>query len=199
MNTPNKISLLRLIMAFVAIAIFGIMIMNGDNIFYGWVIFGLLFTIASFTDFLDGYLARKNNQVTTFGKFIDPISDKILINSTLLMLSVYQVTIGNGWLWLIATVMIIRDISVDASRMLCAKEGKVVAASVWGKIKTISQMVGLIVLIVGYTLLAKGGFTDMANNIEIIGMWLMFVACLASVWSGAKYLAKSRDIIFKTM
>ena len=153
MNLPNKITLGRII---ISIIILIIMIFPFYNIGYTfpkylvmgrvvvnlkYIICGILFIIASISDFFDGRLARKNNLVTDFGKVADAIADKILVNGVLIIMAV------DGVLPVVIPVVIItRDIIVDSIKMIAGSKGKVVAASIWGKIKTVCMMFGLSLL-----------------------------------------------------
>ena len=139
MNLPNKITLCRIILVpfMLLVPLFGIeatvLGIKVENL-----IILAIFLIASFTDFLDGYLARKNNLVTNFGKFLDPIADKLLVITALIML----VSVGKTPTW-IPVVIIAREFIVSGIRMLAAGEGNVIAASMLGKIKTVSQMIAI--------------------------------------------------------
>lgn len=144
---------------------------------------GILFVIASISDWLDGYLARKYKWVSDFGKIWDPIADKVLINITLLGLVVL-----NYAPWWIFVIMITRDTIVDASRIYAASKGKVVAADVYGKLKTIFQMLGIIVILFLFNETSTSIYYWTIQN------GLLFVATLFSTISGIKYLVK----IYKT-
>ena len=150
MNTPTKLTVLRIILTIVMIIIlifpfylvgfnFPQYEVGGIYIRLEYIIAGIVFIIASLTDFLDGYLARKNNQVTDLGKMLDAIADKVLVNSALIILA-YK-----GFIPVVIPVIIIfRDTIVDAIKMQASSKGKVVAAIKSGKIKTASMMVGLV-------------------------------------------------------
>lgn len=140
MNLPNKITVARMLLIPIMIIV---PYLGFNNILFGSVTIGsfitlIIFLIASFTDFLDGYLARKNNLVTTFGKFLDPIADKLLVLSALIML--VEQGIIPGW---IPIIIAAREFIVSGIRMLAAGDGKVIAASWYGKVKTVSQMVAI--------------------------------------------------------
>ena len=150
MNTPTKLTFLRIILTIVMIIIlifpfylvgfnFPQYEVGGIYIRLEYIIAGIVFIIASLTDFLDGYLARKNNQVTDLGKMLDAIADKALVNSALIILA-YK-----GFIPVVIPVIIIfRDTIVDAIKMQASSKGKVVAAIKSGKIKTASMMIGLV-------------------------------------------------------
>ena len=143
MNLPNKLTCLRMILVPILVIVAYLAI---DTV-YGFVplkniILLVIFCLASITDFFDGYLARKNNMVTSFGKFLDPIADKVLVISALLIL----VEFGLIPAWVVI-IMESRELLVSASRMLQAKKGIVVAASMAGKVKTNAQMYAIIKII----------------------------------------------------
>lgn len=150
MNTPTKLTFLRIILTIVMIIIlifpfylvgfnFPQYEVGGIYIRLEYIVAGIVFIVASLTDFLDGYLARKNNQVTDLGKMLDAIADKALVNSALIILA-YK-----GFIPVVIPVIIIfRDTIVDAIKMQASSKGKVVAAIKSGKIKTASMMVGLV-------------------------------------------------------
>ena len=133
MNLANKLTMLRIIL----VPIFLIFIVV-KGIPYGSIIATLIFIIASLTDQLDGYIARSRNEITNFGKFMDPLADKLLVTAALI--SLVEFNLIPGW----ATVVIIaREFAVSGLRTLAASEGKVIAASWWGKIKTVTQIIAI--------------------------------------------------------
>lgn len=119
--------------------------LGGYKMNYLMIIFWLVFLVASLTDFLDGYLARKNNQVTDLGKFLDPIADKMLINSLMIFLCINFISIGGEakFPWFCVVLMVIRDLVVDGLRFMAATKNVVLAANYWGKAKTVLQMVAI--------------------------------------------------------
>ena len=184
MNLPNKLTIFRIILVpiMVIIPFLGI-----DGKIFGipteWIIIDLIFIIASITDKLDGYLARKNNQVTDTGKMLDAIADKILVNSVLIILA------SEGFISVIIPIVIVlRDIFVNAIKMEAAGKGKVVAAIKSGKIKTAALMVG-IVLTFFYNLPFE------AINIRVSD-FLLFFATVMSIISAIEYFALNKNIIF---
>lgn len=184
-NLPNKITIFRMC-AVIAILILALLpqgrTFGGEVIRHDYrsVSILVLFILGSFSDFLDGHIARKNNIVTTFGKFMDPIADKLLVNTLFIILT------GLGQIhWIIAVIMIGRDIVVDAIRMIVVEKGTVIAASKLGKLKTVTQMIALILL------LAFPGVT-----------WLVafaYVAAVASLVSGADYFWKNRKVLLSDL
>jgi CDP-diacylglycerol---glycerol-3-phosphate 3-phosphatidyltransferase len=151
----------------------------------GELIFALLFVMASATDFLDGHIARKRQQITTFGKFLDPLADKILVVTALLFLMVDMPSRVP-----VAAVLLIiaREFVVTGIRLLAVGEGKVIAASKLGKAKTAATMLALVIML----------FDDFGMP-AMIGNVVFFVAVALTVWSGIEYFFKNKDIIFKSM
>lgn len=194
MNLPTKITVLRLILTVIIVLLlcipfsfFGIDFpkydVNGVLIELNYIIAGIIFIIASLTDFLDGYLARKNNQVTDTGKMLDAIADKVLVNPILIILA------ANGFINAIIPVIIIsRDIIVDAIKMEAANKGKVVAAIKSGKLKTASMMIGL-VLVFFYNIPFE------FINIRV-DLFLLYFACIMSIISAVQYFTLNKEIIF---
>ena len=197
MNLSNKLTISRIIMAIVIIAILlgwnsitsllGISVpklfINESMVIYiKYLIAGVLFIIASITDFLDGYIARKNNIVTDFGKLVDAIADKVLVNSVLIILS------AQGFIHpIIPVVIIVRDSIVNSLKMLAASKGKVVAAITLGKVKTACLMVG-ITLTLFYNLPFE------LWNISVAKV-LLLVATVLSVISGIEYYNMNKYLI----
>ena len=197
MNLPNKLTISRIVMAILIILI----LLGGDYIavFFNfeipklfineeivvdlkYIISGFLFIAASLTDFLDGYIARKYNLITDFGKLIDAIADKILVNSVLIILA------AQGYIHpIIPVVVILRDSIVNSIKMLAASKGKVVAAIKSGKIKTACLMVG-IVLTLFYNLPFE------IWNIAV-GKVLLLIATVLSVTSGIQYYSLNKHLI----
>jgi len=193
MNLPNRISLFRLILIPVIIIVwafpykqFGIELPSfyilATSFTIDNVIVLFLFIIASVSDFLDGFIARKNNMITTFGKFIDPIADKAL-TTTLFVLLACKGIIS----YLPVVIMICRDIIVDGCRMMAASNGKVVAASIYGKLKTVSQMITIILGIIM-------NFPFESFGIPALSIMLWF-STIMSVISGINYYNNTKDLI----
>jgi len=193
MNLPNKLTMLRIALTVVIIAILlfpfdsvGISFFINESLVINEIkypIAGVIFIIASLTDFIDGYIARKYNLVTDFGKLIDAIADKILVNSSLIILA------ATGFIHpIIPVVVILRDEVVNSIKMLAASKGKVVAAIKSGKMKTACLMVG-IVLTFFYNLPFE------LFNIRISDV-LLVVATILSIVSGIQYYLLNKNIIF---
>lgn len=166
MNISNRLTLARVFM----IPVFMILMEISPNLAAA-----IVFAVASFTDFLDGYLARKRNEVTTLGKFLDPLADKLLTMAAFLYL--VQAHILPAW----AIVIILgRETAVTGLRVLAAKDGLVMAASIWGKIKTTTQMISVIMLLVAWGASFPAWFS-------LLAMGLFYVSLVAAVFSGYDY------------
>ena len=197
MNLPNKLTIARIIMAVLIIVIllggsytvslFGfeipkLFVNETIVIDFKYIIAGILFILASITDFFDGYIARKYNMITDFGKLIDAIADKILVNSVLIILA------AQGFIHpIIPVVLIIRDSVVNSIKMLAASNGKVVAAIKLGKVKTACLMTG-IALMLFYNLPFE------LWNISVAKV-LLFIATILSVISGVQYYSMNKHLI----
>lgn len=190
MNLPNKITLFR----FLLIPIIVIVDLIGplkEEVYFGYltlnnIIMLGIFLLGAFSDFLDGHIARKRDLVTSFGKFMDPLADKMLVFATLILL-LNQDNVLTGW---VIIVMLAREFMVSGLRMLAAEKGQVIAAGMLGKIKTNIQFL-LIVL-----LLVLGMLDNSVTNI-IISV-VMYLAVIFTLWSGIDYLIKGKDVIFES-
>ena len=211
-NLPNKLTILRI--ALVPFVIAAILIQFP----FHFTAAGILFGIASVTDALDGKIARRNNLITDFGKFADPLADKILVISVL----VCFVKLGLcGAVPLI--IIIFREFAVTSVRLVAAAKGKVIAANMWGKVKTVTQIAAIVAIFVMQTAMdiislsvvhwavPVGSFTSGSvlamdwsayqdlNNVfavfNVIGQVLLWIAAVITVISGVKYLADNKDVI----
>ena len=194
MNKANKITISRIIMSVIILILLLVPFEQFNIEFPVWtvgkrvlldskyVIAGALFIIASLTDFLDGYIARKYNMVTDFGKMIDAISDKLLTNTVLVVLACNQLISP-----VIAVVIIARDIVVDSIKMLIGNKGKAVAAIPIAKVKTATLMVGLTLTF----------FSNLPFELIPIRVsdYLLIIAAVLSVVSGAKYYVMAKEYI----
>lgn len=194
MNTANKITMSRIIMSIVILILLLVPFEQLNINFPVWtigkrvlldskyVIAGILFIIASLTDFLDGYVARKYKMVTDFGKMVDAISDKLLTNTVLIVLACNQLISP-----VIAVVIIARDIVVDSIKMLIGNKGKAVAAIPIAKVKTATLMLGL----------ALTFFSNLPFELIPIRVsdYLLIIAAVLSVVSGAKYYLMAKEYI----
>ena len=214
-NLPTKITLARIALA--TLLIIGIIVLyfldefqvfsikevgdialNEGGATINWIMLILMFVflVASMTDFLDGYLARKNNEVTDLGKFLDPIADKMLINSMMIFLSLNFVSlVGNQkFAFFLVIIMVIRDLVVDGLRFMVAKKNVVVAANIFGKLKTVTQMIAIIVVF-----LNDFPFSYFDYNWPAylhISDWLCYIATFFSVLSGIIYVKQNIKYLF---
>ena len=177
MNLPNKLTMLRVIL----IPVFLVVLLSGwvPAPWNRYVAVGI-FIIASITDTLDGYIARSRNLVTNFGKFMDPLADKLLVSAAMISM------IALGDLSAVVVILIIsREFIITGFRTIAVEKGIVLAASWWGKLKTIVQMVMVIVLLL-----------DIPNPfMELLGTILVWLAVILTVISGVDYIAKNLDVL----
>lgn len=186
MNTPNKLTVLRMVLVpfFVAALLI-------SDIPASYLIALVIFTVASLTDMLDGQLARKHNQVTTFGKFLDPLADKMLVTSA--MICFIEMGLSSS----VAVLIVIgREFMVSAIRLVAVGEGNVIAANIWGKVKTVIQLV----VIIGVLLLLALQDFGIAQSLDVplisgVGMWV--IAAVTAI-SGGKYLVDNLQYINTT-
>ena len=152
------------------------------NFKYHYAVSLVIFALASLTDMLDGKLARKYNLITDFGKFLDPLADKMLTTAAYLgFMFLYSAKTG-GFGWQMTTIVFIvlfREFMVSSLRLVTAKSGLVVAANIWGKLKTVSQMVGLVAALLFYTLIVDFGFTQITGVCDIIIMVLFWISAVS--------------------
>ena len=175
MNLPNKLTLFRIFLIPIFILV---MLLNIPNNF---LIACIIFIIASITDAMDGHIARKYNLVTDFGKFMDPLADKLLVISALTCM----IEVGLVASWMVI-IIVARELTVSILRAIAAADGKVIAASGGGKLKTISQMVAIIVLLLG---------AQFANSLLMtIGDVSILIATLLTLYSGWEYLSKNKNL-----
>ena len=209
MNLANKLTIFRILLVplMVIIPFFGI---NGEimGISITYLIMDAIFIIASITDKLDGYIARSRNQVTTFGKFLDPVADKILVLAAMIML----VEAGRLPAW-IPIIVLSREFIVSGYRLIAVeKGGKVIAASIWGKLKTVTQMISIILIFIDKfnffdfilaTTDAKMAMESSAliymNQGEIIFNVItsicLLISVVATIFSGYDYLKNGKDLL----
>ena len=177
-NVPNTLSLVRVFLAPLVLLFLSLRIETPlpylPDVTWGEALAAVVFIIASITDFFDGYIARRDKLVTNLGKFIDPLADKVLVISA--MLALIELNRVPAW---IVMVIITREFVVTGLRLVAAAEGVVIAASKGGKLKTVCQIIALIMLIL---------------NIPY-GMAVMWLAMILTVWSGMDYLIKGSKII----
>ena len=175
MNLPNRLTVLRVCMVPLFV---GFMLWNGLGS-SAKNVDAVIFILESMTDWLDGYLARKNNLVTDFGKFMDPIADKLLVCSAMICL----VEKGALPAWIVI-IIIGREFIISGFRLVASDKGVVIAASYWGKFKTVSQMLMVILLIL-----------DLGGVFHTIAQVLMWIALVLTVVSLADYMVKNRSVL----
>ena len=198
MNLPNKLTIIRIILVPIMVII-PFLNIQGEllNIPISWLIIDAIFIIASITDKLDGSIARKRNLVTNFGKFLDPIADKILVLAAMVML----VEMNKLPAW-IPIIVLFREFVVSGYRLIAVENGgKVIAASIWGKIKTATQMVAIIMMFIdkfafanflNYTIRTTMSSFELIFNIVV--STLMFISVIAAIFSGYDYIKGGKDL-----
>lgn len=191
MNTPNKLTVARMIATPIFMATMLI------NFPYHYSVSLVLFALASLTDMIDGKMARKYNLVTDFGKFLDPLADKMLTTAAYLgFMFLFSRAGGYGWqMTTIVFIVLFREFMVSSLRLVTANSGLVVAANIWGKLKTVSQMVGLVLALLVYSLAADFGLTQLLPVCNIIIMVLFWISALLCVISGLIYLNECKEYI----
>ena len=193
MNLPHKLTMIRIFLVPIIFVLYIIRNTIGDSTFY---IIGTLFILASITDYFDGYIARKRNIVTTFGKFVDPLADKLLVLGSLLLLANYYTSNGDGstYMWMpfwIVFIVLARELIVTSIRLVAVGEGIVLHASKWGKYKTAVTMVTIVFY-----------FFIMPLDIEalnIVGIGLLVLSVIFTIGSGVDYFIKNKEMILKSI
>jgi CDP-diacylglycerol---glycerol-3-phosphate 3-phosphatidyltransferase len=192
MNLPNKITVSRVLlipvfMVFMLVDFgFGSVTVAGTEMKTGHLIGGLIFIIASITDWLDGYIARKNGLVTNMGKFLDPLADKLLVSAAFIIL----VELGTAPSWIVI-IIISREFAVTGLRLILAGGGEVVAANQLGKIKTTAQILAIISLLLNNIFFESIGVP--------FGMIMLYIALIFTIWSGFDYFYKNRRVLLESM
>lgn len=169
---------------------------------WGKVIATLIFIFAAITDYYDGYLARRYNMVTTFGKFIDPIADKLLVSAALVVMVAYQpITYTSAW---VAVIIIAREFAVTGLRLICAEQGIVISASKAGKFKTVTQLTAIItalcfitIRIVLETKQLTEYYTQFNSYYGYVIQVLMAIAAIATIYSGYDYFKNNKSFLEK--
>lgn len=171
MNVPNKLTLLRICLVPVFIILF--------YIYRETYISGIVFVIAAATDSLDGYLARKNSQITTFGKFVDPLADKILV------LSALTIFVEQSIISAVAVIIVIfREFTISGFRLIAAQKGITIAAGFWGKAKTAVQLIGIVIVLFSYNI-------PKLNIMLNIGIYTIYVSVALAVISLILYIKEN--------
>ena len=195
MNLPNKLTLLRIIL----VPIFVVILLLDKAIPHSYLIAGLIFGIASYTDHLDGEIARKYNLITDFGKFMDPLADKIMVISALVCF--IELSLIPSWC---VILIIAREFMVTSIRLVAAPKGIVIAANIWGKLKTVTQIIAIVVIMLlsyfnelselGISL----GFLTDSEAIKIyptVNFIFIILATVITVISGIVYLMQNWDAV----
>ena len=190
LNVPNLLTIARIIITPIFLAVILM-----DILPHRFLIACIVFSIASITDAIDGHLARKNNQITNFGKFLDPIADKILTTSALLAF----MSMGLCNIWIVMLVLT-REFAIASVRMIAATNGVVIPANIWGKIKTVSQMVfTILIMLLGETweILSNTNkiLFEKLPDLSLISNGLLWITAILTVISGVIYLNDSKKII----
>ena len=192
MNLANKLTMIRIFL----VPVFLVFIAVRD-IPYGSIVATIVFIVASITDQLDGYIARSRNQITNFGKFMDPLADKLLVTAALI--SLVELNMIPGWA---VVIIIAREFAVSGLRTLAASDGIVIAASWWGKIKTVTQMAAIITLLVEVNIVSsQAAINFVSNNAFLNGFFtyvpniLLILAVIITIISGVDYFVKNKAAI----
>lgn len=173
MNLPNKLTMFRVVLipVFIVILMSGLIAEPASR-----YIAVVIFCVASFTDYLDGHIARKYNLVTNFGKFMDPLADKLLVSAA--MICMIELGMLPAW---VVIIIISREFIITGFRLIAAEGGLVIAASWWGKIKTVTQMAMIILMLLGVN--------------KVIGTILVVLATIFTVVSGVDYIVKNISVL----
>ena len=173
MNLPNKLTMFRVVLipVFIVVLMSGLIAEPASR-----YIAVVIFCVASFTDYLDGHIARKYNLVTNFGKFMDPLADKLLVSAA--MICMIELGMLPAW---VVIIIISREFIITGFRLIAAEGGLVIAASWWGKIKTVTQMAMIILVLLGVN--------------KVIGTILVVLATIFTVVSGVDYIVKNISVL----
>ncbi|WP_294385194.1 CDP-diacylglycerol--glycerol-3-phosphate 3-phosphatidyltransferase [uncultured Clostridium sp.] len=192
MNLANKLTMIRIFL----VPVFLVFITVKD-IPYGSIIATIIFIIASLTDQLDGHIARSRNQITNFGKFMDPLADKLLVTAALV--SLVELKLVAGWA---VVVILAREFAVSGLRTLAASDGIVIAASWWGKIKTVTQMIAILLLLLKVNINTSVSAISFVSNNSFLNSFftyvpetIMYIAVLITIISGIDYFVKNKHAI----
>lgn len=192
MNLPNQLTVLRILMIpiFMIVALvplnWGSLDMMGVNLEVTQLVAAIIFAVASITDWLDGKIARKHNLVTNFGKFADPLADKMLVMTAFIVL----VEQGKATAWIVA-IIVCRELAVTGLRLLLVEDGEVMAAAWPGKIKTATQMVAIILLLINNVPFAAMNFP--------LDQIMLYTCLIFTIYSGVDYFAKNKHVFKGSM
>ncbi len=184
MNTPNKLTVLRMILAPVFLVV---LLAERLPYHFWWAVF--VFSVAAITDAIDGRLARKNGQITVFGKLLDPVADKML--TTAALLGFMQFGLCNIW---IVMIVLTREFAVTSVRLIASAEGVVIPANIWGKLKTVSQMTFTILIMV-LAALQEMGVLPVSFPLSLVSNILLWITAALTVISGVIYLMRSTKVV----
>ena len=195
MNLPNKITLTRIFLIPVFVALFFLTVIP-----YNYFIAAIVFIVAACTDFIDGHIARKYHLVTNLGKFLDPIADKVLVSSALICMLVKPEVLKVMWTgdWVMiacgicVAVILARELMVSGFRMVAASAGLVLAADKVGKVKTTFQDIAIAVLLIGADFFGIAAASEVLN---VIGLVCLAIAAVLTIWSGTGYIVKNRQVL----
>ena len=194
LNLANKLTIFRIVLVPI-MAVIPYLNIQGD--FLGmplmYFLMELIFIVASITDKLDGYIARSRNQVTTFGKFLDPLADKILVLTAMVLL----VELDKIPAW-IPVIVLAREFLVSGYRLIAVeKGGKVISASIWGKLKTVTQMIAIILVMFDKNAFwdcFRGGLTGVDFGINLVATLLLLISTFATIFSGIDYMKNGKEL-----
>ncbi|MCK9493649.1 MAG: CDP-diacylglycerol--glycerol-3-phosphate 3-phosphatidyltransferase [Acholeplasmataceae bacterium] len=194
MTISNKLTISRMLVIPIMIILLFIPVLQDTQTIFALslaeLLFAILFTLGSITDWLDGYLARKRNEITTFGKFLDPIADKLLVISAMLYIAIFRTEYVSFW-WSLVLIVIFRELLVSAVRMLGANKQVVIAASWFGKIKTIVTMPTLVLILFN----RFGLDSILGSQGHYLTDVLFYISVLLTLLSGIDYLYKNRAVL----
>ncbi len=190
LNTPNKLTIARMLITPVYLAL-----ILWESLPHRFLIATLVYSAAAITDAIDGKMARKNNQITNFGKLLDPIADKVLTTSALL--AFMQMGLCNIW---IVMIVLVREFTIASIRMISAADGVVIPANFWGKLKTVSQMTfTIVIMLLGevYDILAVHNAAWYAKmpSLSLVSNALLWITAILTVISGVIYIIDSKKVI----
>lgn len=182
LNLPTKLTIFRILLIPICLVL-----MLVPSIPHRYLLALAVFVIASFTDYLDGYLARRDNLITNFGKFLDPLADKVLVFS--ILLAMVELSLCGS---ITIIIMLTREFFVTSIRLVCSAGGKVIAANIWGKLKTVTQIVVIIVIFLMQELIFCGILPADFPSF-VIAEILLWIATAASVISGITYFTQNKQ------
>ena len=195
MNLPNKITLTRIFMIPVFVLFFYLDVMNGWN----YLVAAVVFVLAASTDALDGHIARSRGLVTNLGKFLDPIADKVLVSTALILLltrgGVFEISFLSGWGLIVAgicvAVILARELIVSGFRMIAAGRGIVLAADKLGKLKTVFQDASIALILAGMAFIGY----EAGVVIAAVGIFCFYICTVLTVVSGVNYVVRNKQVL----